>query len=235
MLVTLVDEMAKQQVQRTQLTTDFVGGNILDVSHMAHYKHQAASHDALVLAHQEELDLLGKARHQQLHLGHRVDGSDIVVFSKDIGQQFPVFAQDTPVAVAHAVDAELILDGLLGTTQTQLAHTQRIGHRHHAAHTTCLKASTGTEQRIQVFLRRTVTIYIRYRLVDHAARLKVIHIPQAQVVHHLQHLLCRNVSTHYEAAVGQTVVTAHAMRLLVVVRREQPYEVRLVIDHQRAV
>ena len=217
--------MAEEQVQGAVGASLLAAGNVLHVCHLAPLEGDAARHDAPLVPHDVETDVLGEVLHEHLHLLHRVGGGGIVVGLQHMLQQLPVLMQGLCVALRHAVDVEAVLHSLLRLPDAQGAHLHRVPHRDAGAHQPVRELCAGTEEGIEVFARRDTTIYIRYRLVDEALGPHHVAIVAEDGLHHVEHLLLRHLGQHQQSAVGEPLVGVDGALLLVPVGRQHGHQV----------
>ena len=181
--------MTEEQVQSAVGAPFLAAGDVLHVCHLAPLEDDAARHDALLVPHDVETDVLGEVLHEHLHLLHGVGGSSIVIGLQHVLQQLPVFMQSLCVALRHAVDVETVLHGLLCLLDARRPHLQRIAHRDAGAHQPVRELCAGAEEGVEVLAGRNTAIYIRYRLVDEAFGSHHVAIVPEDGLHHLEHFL----------------------------------------------
>ena len=223
--VVLFDEVAEQQVQRSEGTAFLAAGNVLHVGHLPALEDDRTRHDALLAADKVEPYVPGEAAHEPRHFLQRMGGACTVILHQHILQERPELAERRGVALHHAVNVEAMLHGLLRLTDAEGGHLHRVVQRDASAHEPSRQAGPDTEEGVEVLARRSATIYIRYRLVEHALCLHHVATVGKDGLHHVHHLLLRHVRQHDQSAVGQALVRPDGAPLPVPVGREEGHEV----------
>ena len=210
LLVTLIDEVAEQEIQCAVSTALLSGGYILHVCHMRSFEDHCACHYLLIMFHQIEFYLFGEALHEEFHLRHIVYRVHVMMIHEHFIQEFPVFLQCLEVPFRHAVDIETVFYGLFSLSESERAHLHGVSHTHHGTHLPSFQYSTCAEECIEFFCRGNITIYIRYRLHHYSACLQITLIIEQYGTHDTQHLGLSDFGFHYEPSVGKSLVGIHA-------------------------
>ena len=93
----------------------------------------------------------------------------------------------------------------------------------------------SAEQCIEILLRSTRAINIRYGLIDHAVCLQIVHIPEHHRLQYHQHLMLRGRRGIQETAIRQALMGIDSALCLYPVCGKDRQQLIIFIDEQGAV
>ena len=151
LLVSLVDEMAQQQVESAVGPALVAARHVLHMRHLSALEDDDAGYDALLVAHDVELDILWELAHEQSHLLHCMRRRGVVMLHEDVLQECPILPQRLRVALRHAVDVEAVVHSLACLLDARRPHLHRVPHRYTGADEPPRQSCPGAEQGVEIF------------------------------------------------------------------------------------